>query len=730
MSGPRRSIRFGHLTRIIKDYYVGTPILQPEGNRLARRLSRLVLIGGLFIYLGAQGALVNIPLWNRSLPPELDDSLTYILKTRQMQEGLFQVSPAVADLMLQLHAPSDNPEVARQRALAGSRIFPFYHPLFSLILIGLTKLGLDLLTAFKLVWSLGPLIFGLSFAYLLSGLFGPGAAGLALGMLAFKVFPDTGLHYVVPSNLAMALALIMWGRLVRRRGQAPWTLALGSLALAAMHPIGLIYAVMSVVLALVLLKAQDRGRIYLAILFVAGFVALVFIISAVTSCPFIPNLFRMPGGSYSLLTMGRAAFISGQNVITEIVKYGGGLFGSAPFFCGAVALGLITLTRPARRPVAMILWLNLGFLTGTLFYVSSHPADVFLRLWIPLVVILFGLVGQSLAFAAQLSWTSWRDFKSETSQTDIAGWQRLWPLALAAFLTGYAVQTAVKGAEALVATARYMQVSQPLEFSPNQPRLLLSLAQPQDKVFYNSIIIMPYYFSYGASRLGAVYYHPAFRGAPETAAWLNLPELRFAVTYNPLVFHPSFVGVEEPGWWISSPDFTFSPLREPRIFGPLAKDGQLAAAEFSWLELSLKTRDFPKLLKIKINNPGEASEFDLIPVAADRTLLSSQKISAPVPAHWSGWVSLNLPASPEVNRFRILLPGGKPRFQIQGMVLGEDPRLWPWSQKAGLTLMPRAGNPEITVSFDPGDILPAPLNRLPITVLDDQGSSVLLQLRR
>ena len=694
-----------------------------------RLLSRLVLIAGLCIYLGAQGALVNIPLWNRSLPPELDDSVTYILKTRQMQEGFLQVSPAVADLMLQLGPPSDNPEVARQRALAGSRIFPFYHPLFSVILIAFNKLGLDLMTAFKVVWSLGPLIFGLAFAYFLTGLFGASAAGLALGLLAFKVFPDTGLHYVVPSNLTMALALIMWGRLVRRRGQAPWTLALGSLALAAIHPIGLIYAIMSVVLALVLLETKERGRIYLAILFVVSVAALVFIISAVTKSPFIPNLFRMPGGSYSLLNMGRAAVMSGQQVIIEIVRSGGGLFGSAPIFCGAVALGLITLTRPVRQPVVIILWLNLGFLAGILFYVSSHPADVFLRLWIPLVVTLFGLVGQSLAFAAQLSWTCWRNFTLEPGQTDHGGWQRLWPLVLVAFLTGYAVQMSVKGAETIVATARYMEVSQPLEFSPDQPRLLLTLAKPKDKVFYNSIIIMPYYFSYGASRLGAVYYHPALRDTPEANTWLNLPELRFAVTYNPLVFHPSFVGVEEPGWWISSPDFTFSPLSAPRKFGPLAKDGQLAAGEFSWLELFLKTRDFPKLLKIKINNPGGPSAVDLIPVAADRTLLQSQKISAPVPAHWSGWISLNLATSPGVNRFRILLPAGAPLYQIQGLVFGEDPRLWPWSQKASLTLMPRGGPPDITVSFDPGELLPAPLSALPITVLDDHGSSVLLQVR-
>jgi hypothetical protein len=664
------------------------------------------------------------------MPPELDDSVTYILKTKQMQEGLFQVSPAVADLMRQLHAPADHPEVARQRALAGSRIFPFYHPLFSMILIALNQLGLDLLTAFKLVWSLGPLIFGLAFAYFLTALFGAPVAGLALGLLAFKVFPDTGLHYVAPSNLAMALALIMWGRLVRRRGQAPWTLALGSLALAAMHPIGLIYAVMSAVLALLLLEAKDRFRIYLAILFVVGCVALVFLISAVTSCPFIPNLLRMPGGNYSLLNLGRAAVMTGLQVILEIVKSGGGLFGAAPIFCGAVALGLITLSRPVRRPVVAVLGLNLFFLAGVLFYVSTHPADVFLRLWIPLVVLLFGLVGQSLAFAAQLSWTCWQNRPAETGPTDNGGWQRLWPLVLAAFLTGYAVQMSVKGGETLVATARYMADSQPLEFSPNQPRLLLSLAQPKDKVFYNSVIIMPYYLIYGASHLGAVYYHPAFRDTPEAKTWLNLPELRFAVTYNPLVFHPSFVGVKEPDWWISSPDFHFSPLSEPRKFGPLAKDGQLAAAEFSWLELMVKPPDFPRLLKIKLHNPGGASAVDLIPVAADGTVLQSRQTTAVVPAHFSGWVSLNLATGPGVNRFRILLPAGNPRYRIQGLVFGDDPRLWPWSQKASLTLMPRTGPPAVTVSFDPGTILPAPLNTRPLTVLDDHGSSVLFQLYR
>lgn len=692
--------------------------------------SRLVLIGGLIIYLGVQGFLVNDPLWNRSMPPELDDSVTYILKTKQMQEGLFQVSPAVEDLRRQLHIPSDNPEVVRQRALAGSRIFPFYHPLFSIILIGLNQMGLDLMTAFKVVRSLGPLIFGLAFAYFLTSLFGAGVAGLALGLLAFKVFPDTGLHYVVPSNLAMAIAVIIWGRLLRRQGKAPWTMALGSLALVAMHPVGAIYALMSVALSFFLSEDKDRFRTYLPMLFIVVTVALLFIYSALTRNSFIPNLLIMPGGNFSVVNMFKGAIISGLQVITDIFRYGGGLFGSPPIFCGAVALGLITLSNNERRSVLTILSINLFFLISVLFYLSTHPADVFLRLWIPLVVILFGLVGQAIVFAGRLSWSLLKNLKGKENQKNIDSWQLLWPFVLVALLTGYIIEMSVKGGEIIFATAKYMQISQPLELSTKQPQLLLTLAQPRDKVLYNSIIIMPYYLIHGASTLGAIYYHPAFQRTNIQSTWLSLPELRFAVTYNPLVFHPSFVGVDEPDWWLGIPDFNFSPLSTRRKYGPLARDGQLAAADFSWIEVEVKVSDFPKLLKIKINNPGGASTIDLIPVSASRTLLSLYKISAAVPARWSGWVTLDLTATPEVKRFRILLPPGSPCYQLSGMTFGEDRLRWPWSQKASLTLMPREGPSEISVSFDPAESLPAPLNRRAVSVLDDQGSSVLLQINR
>lgn len=692
--------------------------------------ARLALAVGLAVYLAAQGFLVNAPLWSRPLPPELDDSITYVLKTRLLQEGLWrQVSPAVADLTQQLHEPVDDPAATRQQALAGSRIFPFYHPIFSFTLIGLNSLGLDLTTAFKVVWSLGPLIFGLALAYFLTSLFGAGPAGVALLLLAFKVFPDSGLHCVVPSNLAMALAVVIWGRLVKRRGQAPWTLALGSLALLLMHPVGVIYAGMSVVLAFLLADPKARRTIRLLMVATLAALALLLVLSAFERIPFIPNLLKMPGGGFSPVAMVRGALQSALEVIASLVRTGGGLFGSPPLFLTALALGFFTLPGQVQRAVGKIVSVNLVVLGGVLFYLSTHPADIFLRLWIPLVVVCFGLVGHALVFAWRLSILSLSDLRDHPGRLWSGGLKLLLPVVLASLLTGYALEMSVKGAEILVTTAEYLKTNQPLDFSPTQPQLLLSLTRPGDKVFYNSIIIMPYFLSQGASGLGAVYYHPAFQGTPALSRRLSLPELRFAAVYNPLVYHPSFADRDEHKWWLLYPDFYFSPLSRVNKFGPLAQNGHLPAADFRWLELEAKTGLAPKLLRVNITNPGGPSSLELLPMSEAGAVIAAGKITAPVPARWSGWLSLDVARAPEARRFRILLPAGAPGFRINGLVFGQEDRLlWPWKQKAGLTLRPRADSGEITVSFDPAALVPEPLRDKKITVLDDRGSAVLLQM--
>jgi hypothetical protein len=61
----------------------------------------LIFFAGLLVFLLVQGGLLNLPLANWTLMPELDDSMSYVLKTRQMQDCWSQHCPALDDLRQQ-----------------------------------------------------------------------------------------------------------------------------------------------------------------------------------------------------------------------------------------------------------------------------------------------------------------------------------------------------------------------------------------------------------------------------------------------------------------------------------------------------------------------------------------------------------------------------------------------------------------------------------------------------
>ena len=428
-----------------------------------------------------------------------------------------------------------------------------------------------------------------------------------------------------------------------------------------------------------------------------------------------------------LIYMLRGALQNGLAIIIGIIRSAGGLFGAAPVFLTAVVLGLMTLPLEKRRVNLAILVIYVLFLFGMLFYVSSHPGDVVLRLWIPLVVILFGLVGQAFCYAWRLS----RDFfkNRQTNKVKTFNLVNGLPLVLLAVLLGYALQMIAIGGEQVITYVDFLRKRQPLVFSPEQPEMLLSRAQAGDRVFYNSLIIMPYFFIHGTMRLGAVYYHPALQGNPALEAGLRNPNLRYAVTYNPTVYHPSFEGVDEPNWWITSPNFRYSPLDKPRRFLPLAREGKIASKDYQWLEIELQQPDYPKVLQIRVINKGEQSTLTLTPLSVKNELLPQQQLASTIPAHWSGWLRLNLAQMPGAQRFRLSFPGGEPDYQISGLHFGDQTHNWPWAQRARLIAKPReTGAPEITVSFDPQKMLPPPLNQRKISILDDSGSSVLFEL--
>ena len=155
------------------------------------------------------------------------------------------------------------------------------------------------------------------------------------------------------------------------------------------------------------------------------------------------------------------------------------------------------------------------------------------------------------------------------------------------------------------------------------------------------------------------------------------------------------------------------------------------ASRFRWIEVRVGKEIVLKRIRIMMRNPGEESQIELAQADERMNLVNGNHIVAPIPAKWSGWIELGLEGILSNRRFKIVLPKGKPRFLIGGIVFREGAMNWPWEEKAELSFQPReAETGPIAVSFDPAKILPEPLNRRKIRVLDDHGSSVLFAIEQ
>ena len=656
--------------------------------------------------------MIDIPLFTRALPPEVDDAVGYVLKTREMIDCPRQDCTALEDLSEQLLTPDKGTPADAERARAATRIFPIYHFTYSLVLAGLNYLGMDLWSAHNLVWCIGPLIFAVAFAWLLSAVFGRAPAGVALMLLSLKVFPVTGLHLIQPSTLTMAVAVCVWARIISRKGQAPVALVLGTLLLVATHPVGRIYAVMAMVLALALAE-RPRGR---AVWWGAGLslavVALFSLLPILVDRPRLlhPSLF--PAGANPLAWLFRGALESVVEIVANIIRLREGLFGVLPIFFAAVGLGYLTLPLERRKPLGRILLVYVVFLLASLFYVSVLPADAFFRIWIPLVVLLFGLVGQ--AFCSLWAWIRRADADNA----------RLWPVVAMAVLLGWAVQTGLYGAEQTSAQLRHLIERQPLAFDQGQIDQLLTKANKDDRVLYTSMIAMPYFLSRGALPYGAVYWHPSFEGDPVAEEWLNRPDLRWAVAYNPLLLHPSFAGRPEINWWITSPDFHYSPWSRPRRDHPPSWEGKLRVVDFRKIGVVLDAGS-SVLLLFAINH-GPPAKIVVTGKSSDKENDNPKTLTASVPARFSGWLSFDFKGK-TFAEFQLDFLPGKAGLEIGGISFDPDGLNWPWSRKARLILYPRdSGKGAIQASFDLDQLLPQMPKDKRATVVNDVGSTVLV----
>jgi hypothetical protein len=691
---------------------------------------------GFTLYFVLNIGLVLLRIQARSTPIKVDDAYVYIIKAVQMVTCFRQSCAALEDLRPQLTIPSTDPETAWVRYREYGRAFLVYHPLHSALVVLLRAVGLSWEGAYEGIRLAGSVFICTVMPYWLVTLWGPGPAGIALALLAFMFFHDQGLHYVVPSNLALGIAMLVWARISARDGAAEWSLALGTLAMVTMHPIGRLYAIASVSLFLLFAARRPWTKSRLAgVLFSVSIVTLSFVLPFVVSRPELtvradPPLAGWPRSWYGILGYG---LLSNFGTIDGAVKNWIALYGGIASAAIITALGFLSLPRVERSAVVKNSLVLVGLLIVSAVYVlPRYPADLFQRVWIPIVILLTGATGQVAwillvgAFSHFVS--DQRDMSSPITRLS-TGFSALssipnWVLALiitVAIFIAVRIETGIgQGVRDMKAQARAMR-EDPWALDPVQPKLMLTQARLSDIVLYLDEVPMHFYFTHGALETRAIYY-PALVD-PSGVSFLDPGR----PTDSPRIYQPVTVDALAETEWLRSENLRYLVGWSPITYVKTTNEAMVPMSAFNSIEYSSPAPVSLNNGRVYLINSGKEATLQVIYTSENTT----RSVQIPVPRAWSGWLALSEGVSSSALRtFRLKIDRTDAEVYMKGMSFGNTKLNWPWDQRA--TLVFHTGDEEgrKTMRFDPDELLPVQGLHVSVKILNDSGSTVLSELVR
>jgi hypothetical protein len=681
--------------------YSKTSLLSFLSNpKVMRWGKRLLFTAGLLLFTCVQFALVILPIANRTAPVETDDAYAYILKAAEMQNCFLQDCPALNDLREQLTAPAEKPHISWLRYREYLRAFSVYHPLHSLILTGLHITGLSWETSYHFVEIVGSLFLSLGIGYWLYRLFGAGPAGIALLFLAFTPFPNQGLHYVVPSNLALGIGVLTWGSLLKRPASSRWIVIGSTLALVTMHPLGRLYALLSVFLFVFLNLKQMKRMDWLVSGLSILIVVITFTLPLLVTRPELSFPADPPPADWKIWQGYYNNIIEAAAFITSWLNFYGGSLIAILF----VFVGLVSLARfEQRASVLGMAVLLAGLLCVSLLQVlPRYPAEAFGRVWIPSAIFLSGVIAYGIWrwAAAVLDWSRqlFQDgFTGFTDQRWILsrrGWAGIFLLLFGIVLTRTLVNNVVEGRSAFRSVLSNMIESQSSRLAAEQASILLR-AECKD-VLYMFEVPMHVYFTNGAFTCGAIYY-PAVAGTPEETYWIEENQnLTYVVTWNPTI-QATVAGGGNP----------------------------LALKTGDRLEFHIPEHWGSQHVYVYLENRGGEARLEISPLQKQETL---GVIS--IPADWSGWQVVDITPEELAHGFSLDTAQVSQAIFLRGIKSDSESLLnWPWDQ--GMVLFYQRSNsesPATEISFNTAELVP--YSNWSLSVLDDQGDTVLIKVDR
>jgi hypothetical protein len=666
---------------------------------------RLLFTIGVLLFTFVQFTMVLPPILNRTVPVETDDAYTYIVKASQMQDCFLQNCPALNDLREQLTTPAETPNMTWIRYREYVRAFSIYHPLHSLILAGLHTAGLSWEVSYNIVEILGSLFLSLAISYWLYRLFGPGPAGVALLLVAFTPFPGQGLHYVVPSNLALGIGMLTWGSLLKRDDRSRRIIIVSTLILVLMHPIGRLYALLGVLLFVSLNVKQMKRADWQMIGLSLFLIVMAFLLPLIINRPELSFPADPPPPDWNRWTGYYNNSTQAASYITSWMRlYGGFLMALLLIF-----IGLASLPPFEQRTRVVSMGVLLGGLLGAslLQVLPRYPAEAFSRVWIPFAIFLTGLIAHGIWgwAAAVVHWirqaleNGLQDFRDQRWILSMPGWAAVLLLVFGLILARNSLNHVLEGQRILRETTTIMINSQASRLDTDQPSVLLR--EGCEDVLYMFEVPMHLYFAQGALACGAIY-HPALEGTPEETQWIqNNQNLSYVVTWNPTIRASVTTG-----------------------------GNPLVLESGKPLEFYIPGEWTSQQLYIYLENAGRETKLNLSALPSEDTEKRKILKRIAIPANWSGWNAIDITADEVARGFTLEAARGSNEIFLRGIKSDPDaPRNWPWDE--GLTLVQRPSNPDLEateINFNTASLIP--YSAWSLTVVEDQGDTVLVKVDR
>ncbi|MBT4768988.1 MAG: hypothetical protein HOO00_00475 [Rhodospirillaceae bacterium] len=507
----------------------------------------------LAVFLISQILTVYSPGYGFADTPS-NDRMDYILKAAQFDACPLQDCPALEHLRGQLD-PLQTGEVSVEggkfhqeshRVAIAQRLFSVYHPVYSLFLFGLHETGLSWAVASQWVELATIVVFILGLAFWLRALWGPLVAALAILVMSVHatVFP-------YPSNAALAVAMVVWAALTGFRERMGWLLPPAMLVMIGLHPLGRVYAAVTLVVYLAFLPRPWKKHHWLIVILGAAVIVLPWVLPLIVAAPqfSIPSYPLVEGRSFlylvaanwwqALLTLPASVSVfsfAGTGILPTL---GGTLIVFLLFLVG------LTATDPARRSplVATLAAFALALAASAVQFQGYYSGVAFTRVWIPMFYILFGgAMAGVLWLLPSILKTSASAFRVGFYNLPIRPGEGLSLLATAFMMIGVVVLL-VAGTVAELApnlmhklqrpdAARLTAIAEPWMDS-RQPERLRQVMSADDSVIYVDNDIMNAFLLSGLLERKAVYW-PSLQGRPDKDRWIGPSAgVAYAVAMNP-----------------------------------------------------------------------------------------------------------------------------------------------------------------------------------------------------